>query len=213
MVFETLGAQCMRQREDDGEVWHRADYGYCQSGECRRLIIRLVTEEEGVEASAKFVEPHGKARADFRHVPRSMLSDYEQACAVLYLSPAASAALARRCLQGVIREHFNIREANLLEEIKKVADLKTLPPYLADGLGKIREIGNLAAHPAHDSEFDVIINVEREDAEWTLEILESLFRHCYVEPMEYKQKAQDRQKRSDRAKDHGAGKARERTSV
>lgn len=205
VVFETLGAQCMRQRDGNEKAWYRVDYGYCQSSECRRLIVRLVRETEGEEATKRYVEPHGRARSDTRHVPAGILSDYKEACAVLELSPAASAALARRCLQGLIHEHFKIREARLHDAIKKVTELSTLPPHLAEGLERIREIGNLAAHPKHNERMGLIVDVGREEAEWTLEILESLFKHCYVEPREYKRRTQRLRERMDRARNQEGG--------
>jgi len=198
--FEALGAQRMRQREEGGGVWYRADYGYCQSSECGRLVMRVITEEDGKEETEEFVVPRGRARSDTRHVPAGILSDYEEACAVLHLSPAASAALARRCLQGVIHGHFEIHGDRLYDEIKKVAGLMTLPPHLAEGLDRVREIGNLAAHPTHEAKFGVVANVSREEARWTLEILESLFKHCYVEPREYERRTRKLRTKLDKAK-------------
>lgn len=207
MTFEALGAQRMSQKEGDDSVWYRADWGHCQSSECGRLIMRVLTEEDGKETLTRYVEPYGRARSDMRHVPARILSDYEEACAVLGLSPAASAALARRCLQGLIREHFKIREPRLYDEIKKAAGLHTLPPYLADGLDRIREIGNLAVHPAHDAELGVIVRVSREEAEWTLAILEGLFRHCYVEPGEHERRTRKLREKLDRIGDNGESQA------
>jgi len=135
--------------------------------------------------STTYVLPRTSTRVKLDGIPPELAEDYEEACAVLDASPAASAALARRCLQGVIHGHFKIVGTRLYEEIKEVTELKALPPHLAEGLDRIREIGNLAAHPAHDKEFGVIVRVNREEAEWTLEILEGLFRHCYVDPKEH----------------------------
>ena len=196
--FEALGAQRMRQREEGGGVWYRADYGYCQSSECGRLVMRVITEEDGKEETEEFVVPRGRARSDTRHVPAGILSDYEQACDVLHLSPAASAALARRCLQGVIRSHFGVTKNSLHDEIVEVSG--GLPEHLAGGLDRVREIGNLAAHPAQDSNAGLIVAVEEDEAEWTLEILESLFRHCYVEPREYERRTRKLRKKLDKTR-------------
>jgi len=138
-------------------------------------------------------------------IPPELADDYEQACDVLDFSPAASAALARRCLQGLIHEHFKIKGKRLYDEIKEVAGLKTLPPYLAKGLDRVREIGNLASHPTHDAELGVIVNVEREEAEWTLEILESLFKHCYVDPKEYEERTRKLREKLDKTRDPKGG--------
>jgi len=176
------------------------DHGYCQNPECERLIIRLEKIPGDGPVASSYVVPRAIARVKIDGIPPELADDYEQACAVLDASPAASAALARRCLQGLIRNHFKIKGERLYDEIKEVAGLKTLPPYLAEGLDRIREIGNLASHPTHDAELGVIVNVEREEAEWTLEILESLFKHCYVDPKEYEWRTQKLREKLDKAR-------------
>jgi len=187
-------------KREGGEARYSISHGYCQSPACGRLVIRLNKDMDNGTHTARYVVPlHGK-RAKFEGIPPGLADDYEQACAVLDASPAASAALARRCLQRMIREHFGIKEPRLYDEIEKVAGLQTMPPYLAEGLHRIRDIGNLAAHPAHDTRIGVIVDVEREEAEWTLEILESLFKHCYVDPREYEQRTKRLREKLDGAR-------------
>ncbi|RNJ73154.1 MAG: DUF4145 domain-containing protein [Thaumarchaeota archaeon S15] len=198
--FDMLGAQYMYIKRDGGKERYSISHGYCQNPACGRLVIRLNKETDSGAYTARYVVPlHGR-RAKFDGIPPGLADDYEQACAVLDTSPAASAALARRCLQRVIREHFGIKEPRLYDEIKKASELAALPRYLADGLERVREIGNLAAHPAHDTRIGVIVDVEREEAEWTLEILESLFKHCYVDPSEYERRTSKLREKLDRTR-------------
>lgn len=49
-----------------------------------------------------------KAFPDF--VPKAIRADYEEACLIRHLSPKASATLSRRCLQGMIRDFWNIKK-------------------------------------------------------------------------------------------------------
>ncbi|MDD9808530.1 MAG: DUF4145 domain-containing protein [Thaumarchaeota archaeon] len=204
--FDMLGSQYMFSKVGGGEARYSVNYGHCQNPQCGNLIIRLKKDtDDGTTTS--YVVPRASTRIKFDGIPPRLAEDYEQARAVLDISPAASAALARRCLQGLLHEHFSIKEARLHEAIKKAADLKTLPPHLADGLGRIREIGNLAAHPTHSDRMGVIVDVRREEAEWTLEILESLFKHCYVEPGEYKRRTQRLREKLDGARADAANPA------
>jgi len=198
--FRVLEGQYLPHRIKEHSVNYAVDCGYCQNPACGRLIIRLTKVTGGNPGSTSYVVPRASTRVRLEGIPAELYKDYEEACAVLDTSPAASAALARRRLQGVIHDHFEIKEKRLHDEIERVAGLQTVPPYLADGLHRIRDIGNLAAHPAHDRQMGIIVNVSREEAEWTLEMLESLFRHCHVDPIEYERRTGKLREKLDRAR-------------
>jgi len=142
-------------------------------------------ETSGNNAPARqYIVPRSRARMGLEDVPKDMATDYEQACAVLDLSPPASAALARRCLQRITRSHFKVKKDSLHDEIDEVVKSGSIPKYLVDVLDRVREIGNLAAHPDQDKETGLIVDVEKDEALWTLEIIEGLFRYCFVEARE-----------------------------
>lgn len=113
-------------------------------------------------------------------VSKGIAEDYNEACQVLELSPKASAALSRRCLQHVLREKGGIKSGNLGAEIDQV--LSTLPSHLAEAVDAIRNIGNFAAHPSKSSASGEIVDVEEGEAEWCLDVLEQLFDFYYVQP-------------------------------
>lgn len=110
----------------------------------------------------------------------NIAADFEEAAAVLFVSAKASAALSRRCLQALLSEKGGARQRNLSEQIDAV--LPTLPSHLAEDLDAVRHIGNFAAHPQKANETGAILDVERHEAEWTLEVLEGLFDFYYVQP-------------------------------
>ena len=101
------------------------------------------------------------------------------------LSKKASAALARRCLQNLLRFQ-KITGKNLNEEIDLA--IKTLPPYLAESIDAIRQIGNYAAHPAKTEKTGEILDVEAGETEWILNTLEQLFDFYYVAPAKIQEK-------------------------
>jgi hypothetical protein len=118
-------------------------------------------------------------------VPREIAQDYMEACNVLPISPKASAALARRCLQSML--HANGYTAkNLSLEIDLLLNesdpQKALPRKLRATVDGIRNFGNFAAHPINDVTQLQVIDVEDHEAEWCLEIIEDLFEHFYVGP-------------------------------
>ena len=92
----------------------------------------------------------------------------------------ASAALSRRCLQNLLREHFGVKHGNLADEIEAV--LPKLPSHLAGAVDGVRNIGNFAAHPLKSENTGAILDVLPGEAEWSLDVLESLFDFGFVQP-------------------------------
>jgi len=115
-------------------------------------------------------------------------SDYEEACRTLTVSPKASAALSRRCLQNILREKAEVKKGNLTAEIQQVIDSGKLPSLLAESIDAIRNVGNFAAHPTKDKATGEIVEVEPGEAEWLLDVLEDIMDFYFIQP----QKAAER---------------------
>ncbi|MBC7878230.1 MAG: DUF4145 domain-containing protein [Anaerolineales bacterium] len=129
------------------------------------------------------VRPFGSNRPPCpEEVPFNIASDYKEACLVFPFSPKASAALSRRCLQNLLRDVAKVKPSDLSKEIQEVIDSGKLPSQLADSIDAIRNIGNFAAHPIKGKITGEIVDVEPEEAEWNLDVLESLFDFYYVQP-------------------------------
>lgn len=118
-------------------------------------------------------------------VPKSIAADYEEAALVVSLSPKASAALSRRCLQSVLREQ-GYHQKDLAQQIDAV--LPNLPTHIRKIVDAVRNFGNFAAHPITDKNAGVVIDVEPGEAEWTLDVLDSLFDFFYVQPAEHQRR-------------------------
>ena len=114
-------------------------------------------------------------------VPAPIASDYNEACLVLGDSPKASAALSRRCLQHLLRECGVSSKRDLSQAIDD-ALAAPLPAHISDNLDAIRNIGNFSAHPQKSTNSGEILDVEPHEAEWNLDVLESLFDFYYVQP-------------------------------
>jgi hypothetical protein len=135
------------------------------------------------------VYPKGASRPSSpKEVPDEFAEDYNEACLVLADSPKASAALSRRCSQHVLREKAQVKQGNLANEIQQVLDQGTLPPYIADVLDAVRNIGNFAAHPIKSQNTGEVLPVEPGEADWNLDVLESLFDFYFVQPAKVQQK-------------------------
>jgi hypothetical protein len=115
-------------------------------------------------------------------VPKEFAEDYKEACLVIADSPKASAALSRRCLQHILREVAKVKQSDLFSEIQEVLASGKLPSDIADALDAVRNIGNFAAHPMKSKSSGDIVPVEAGEAEWNLDVLESLFDFYFVRP-------------------------------
>lgn len=120
--------------------------------------------------------PNSHAKPFPNYIPEPILADYNEACAISDLSPKASATLARRCLQGMIRDYWEISDKNLYLEINALEDKVSAQVW--DALNAIREIGNIGAHMEQD--INVIIDVEPDEAKILIELLEMLFEEWYI---------------------------------
>lgn len=119
------------------------------------------------------IEPLSEIK-QFPNVPSELYKDYSEACAILNLSPTASATLSRRCLQKMVRERWGIEMNRLLDEINTIPT-SNISQLERDALHAVRNIGNIGAHP------DKILEVTSEDAELTIRIIELFLQKWYVD--------------------------------
>lgn len=153
---------------------------------CNRITI-LLFGGSGQARWQQMVRPRNVSRTPLpAEVPAEFSADYREACDVLAVSPKASAALSRRCLQHLLHEHFKIKKHNLDKEIEEVQT--KLPNEIAEMLHSVRVIGNFAAHPTKSTNTGEILDVEPHEAEWQLDTLEALFDYCFVQPASIKKR-------------------------
>jgi hypothetical protein len=114
-------------------------------------------------------------------IPHSYAAALTEAATVLPLSPKASAALSRRSLQQLLRDRGGVRASSLFKEIEDIVARGILPPYLARDIDAIRRIGNVAAHPIKDANPAEVVDVDPEEAEWTLAVLDASLQFFFVD--------------------------------
>lgn len=122
-------------------------------------------------------------------VPKAIVEDYEEACKIKSLSPKASATLARRALQGMIRDFWEIKKPadhkglwTLVHEVQAIKDKVDIDVWNA--IDAVRSVGNIGAHMEKD--VDIIINVEQGEAEKLIELIEMLIEEWYINSHERK---------------------------
>jgi len=141
------------------------------------------------EIEKKMVKPQFRSIVNIpEEVPDDLTDLFKEACLTLNLSPKASAALSRRCLQHLLRDYADVNESSLYNEIQEVIDKNELPTYLKDSIDFIRNIGNYAAHPNKSENTGEIIKVEPGEAEWSIDVLRELFEFFFVRPENIKKR-------------------------
>lgn len=169
------------------------DWGYYEQKcpECGKLILLLACGERsgpGWELDKSSEEIIQVYPTDLNRtpapseVPDAIAKDYREACLVLRYSPQASAALSRRCLQHILSDAGQTKARDLVKQIEEVVELGRLPSHVTESLDAVRILGNMAAHPTKSKHTGEIVPVEPGEAEWNLDVIESLFDYYYVQP-------------------------------
>src|SRR6266481_6479542 len=161
---------------------------------CGRLVLHLIRGSWSAQyqslderSDSRLIRPKASARSPLSpEVPKEYAEDYNEAGLVLADSAKASAALSRRCLQLLLRDEAKVKHQDLDQEIQDLLDRGTLPSHIAKSLDAVRVIRNFASHPIKSKSTGEIVPVEPGEAEWNLDVLESLFDFYFVAPAETK---------------------------
>jgi hypothetical protein len=184
----------------DGEVYRgQGNYGrvsdeYIGNGPIEQVRIRFlecpncgqltvsgkVINKRTSDEKVRYVWPYSAVRFVPPEVPQELKTDYVEASEVLQISPKASAALSRRCLQIVLTQVSGAKSKDLADQIAEV--IPKLPPHLGEIVDSIRAVGNFAAHPIKSTSTGQIVDVEPGEAELNLDVLDGLFDFYYVQP-------------------------------
>jgi len=120
--------------------------------------------------------PQSMAKPQPDYIPKQIVADYTEACLIKDLSPKASATLARRCLQGMIRDFHNVKKNTLNEEITELKG--KIPNDEWNALDALRKIGNIGSHMEKD--VNLIIDIKPDEADKLIAFIEYLFKQWYV---------------------------------
>jgi hypothetical protein len=120
--------------------------------------------------------PDSTARVFPSYIPQPLLADYREACLIRNLSAKASATLARRCLQGIIRDFWGVSKARLVDEIDEIHS--RIDGVTWEAIDSVRKVGNIGAHMEKD--INLVIDVDPKEAQLMIELIETLFEEWYV---------------------------------
>lgn len=168
----------------------------CANDDCKELTLEVWLNTNRTHAkvgpgwhftflSRHRLRPRSSARQWPAYVPVAIREDYEEACLVADLSPKAAATLARRCMQGMIRDFCGIAEKTLnreIQELEKRVKSGSAPRGVQeehiDAIDAIRSVGNIGAHMEED--VNVIVAVDEDEAKLLIALIEQLVDEWYV---------------------------------
>ena len=148
--------------------------------ECHRVFFSAEGVGEYIEGMYFPIYPRSNCKQFPEYVPAPIREDYQEAYEILDASTKASATLARRCLQGMIRDFWGISKNRLIDEIEALQEV--VPPYQWKAIDAVRKVGNIGAHMAKD--VNLIVDVSPEDAKTLLKLIERLISRWYVDRYE-----------------------------
>lgn len=167
----------------------------CPNDECKRITLANILSEYYFDTSYSEWKtgdtikhwrllPDSYAKVFPEYIPVQLRTDYEEASAIIELSPKASATLSRRCLQGIIRDFWKVKKGRLVDEINAIED--KVDPLTWKSIDAIRKVGNIGAHMEKD--INLIIDVEPKEANLLIQLIELLFEEWYIHRYEREQK-------------------------
>lgn len=167
----------------------RNEWIVCPNEECKKTTLTAILYDYKYDGSNwKKMEvlqswrllPGSYAKVFPDYIPKVLINDYQEASAILELSPKASATLSRRCLQGIIRDFWKVSKPTLFAEINSIED--KIDPLTWKSIDSVRKVGNIGAHMEKD--IDLIIDVEPKEAYLLIQLIELLFEEWYIHKFE-----------------------------
>lgn len=173
--YNTLGYLAESLSTEDSLVENSFDVFTfrCNNTACRRIAVTAISfkDSQQIDLVPRVVMKHYPD-----YIPQQIRQDYEEANLILEASPKAAATLLRRCLQGMIRDFWRIKEKNLYAAITAIQNMVTPPQWMAlDGL---RKLGNIGAHMEKD--VNLIIDIDPGEAKKLLRLIELLLDKWYI---------------------------------
>lgn len=187
---------------DNGNQYGDVQLGFtaiiCPNQECNQLTLTANLNKMSWDALLGWnvgdliqkwnLIPQSTSRQFPNYIPIQLRTDYQEACAILNLSPKASATLSRRCLQGIIRDFWKVTgKTNLKQEIDAIQE--KIEPLVWRAIDAVRTIGNIGAHMEKD--VNLIVDVDPGEAKQLIKLIEFLFDKWYIQTHETEQQLHD----------------------
>lgn len=178
----------------DGNLGYLLGYVVCAAEGCQQysIIIDFFDSEplvpRGFDSGpikrifSHRIRPRGIAKPFPDYIPKAIIQTYKEACLIIDDSPMASATLARRCLQGIIKDFFSeeVEERDYLKD-QLLSVQNKFSPLTWKAIDSLRESGNIGAHIKNVNE---IVDVKPGESEALIQLIELLLSKTYISKYE-----------------------------
>ena len=181
----------------------------CQAEHCQEILVKAIREEKWLDLDGT---AHTNPKKSWLVIPAKPTppvidslvedpykTDYREASAILDDSHRMSAVLSRKMLTELLAQYAGLDQHNLKDAIDAFNKDTRHPRHIRKNLHMVRTMGNVVVHIKKDTEGQVL-EVTKEEAEWTLKVIEDLFSYFIIEP---KKSEQARSKFSQKLEDAG----------
>ena len=120
--------------------------------------------------------PPSRAKSFLVPIPGHVLEDYHESCLIAESSPKAAAALARRCLSGMLRDFWNVQPGSLNDEFRQIKG--TADPLTWEAIESVRGTGPVGGHM--ETEGAEIRDAEPGEPKLLIGLIETLLSDWYV---------------------------------
>ena len=161
------------------------DFMYCGNSACRAVVVRMHHSTASwmglpmpqLQTQSWVVWPKfGAARPVDPLVPVDYRRDYEEAAAILDLSPRMSAVLSRRILADLLERYAGQSAYRLSVRIDEFIKDTTQPIQIRENMHAVRTAADLGAHTKREKDDQAeLVETTRDEAEWALSIIDRLF--------------------------------------
>lgn len=175
-------------KSNKGEIGFTIHAITCPNPDCNKLFLEVFLTDARRDGTTNWktqptkilqvwkLLPESQAKVLPDYIPAPVTEDYYEACRIRDLSPKASATLARRCLQGMIRDFWKISKPTLKSEIDELK--MKIDPDTWDSIEAVRKVGNIGAHMEKD--INLIVEVESKEAQLLIGLIEQLIEDWYI---------------------------------
>ena len=109
-------------------------------------------------------------------VPEVIATEFAQASRILEISEPAAATLARRCLQALIRDFWNVKKGFLSDELNAIRP--QMDPEIWEAIDAVRTTGNIGKH--FEKGANLVVDVDPNEPAVLLRLIEYLVEEWYV---------------------------------
>lgn len=121
-------------------------------------------------------------------VPAEYADDYHAACQVCVHSRESACALSRRLLYRLLQTEANAGNDGLADQIRRAVVGQSVPDYLKEGLRTYSRLARLDSYPEKSTHPEGLAPVEPGEAEWLLDVLQSMLELYFVLPARLQRK-------------------------